>query len=145
MLRDQALEWQDAKKHGRLVAKAWADPAFKERLLAHPAAVLREQGFDVPAGIEVRVVEDAESTQTATFEEIENVFCVALPARPALVSSFEQLTAGPAKVFNGICNCGCAGPPHCGCHGPHCLSDCSCPPCVCDCDCVCPCGCDSST
>jgi hypothetical protein len=124
MSKEQSLEWQDAKKHGRLVAKAWADPAFKERLLTDTAAVLSEQGFDVPAGIEVRVVEDAESTQTATFEQTENVFSFALPAQPALVSSFEQLTVGPAKVFNGcacicVCDCNSAGPPHCGSHGPH--------------------------
>jgi hypothetical protein len=136
MLKDQSLEWQDAKKHGRLVAKAWADPAFKERLLAHPAAVLSEQGFDVPAGVEVRVVEDADPTQTATFEESENVLYFGLPAQPALVSSFEQLTVGPAKVLNGICVCDCnsAGPPFSGTNGPHCECFCHCPPCLCDCN-----------
>jgi hypothetical protein len=42
----QVQDWEMAKKHGRIVAKAWADPAFKERLQADPAAVLKEHGFD---------------------------------------------------------------------------------------------------
>jgi hypothetical protein len=42
----QVQDWEMAKKHGRVVAKAWADPAFREGLLADPATVLREHGFD---------------------------------------------------------------------------------------------------
>ena len=36
---------------GQLVAKAWKDPAFKKRLLAQPAAVLKEEGIEMPAGV----------------------------------------------------------------------------------------------
>jgi hypothetical protein len=32
------------KAWGQIVARAWQDEAFKRRLLADPAAVLREQG-----------------------------------------------------------------------------------------------------
>jgi branched-subunit amino acid aminotransferase/4-amino-4-deoxychorismate lyase len=39
----------------RIVAQAWADPQLKERLLNDPAAVLREQGVEVPAGAIVKV------------------------------------------------------------------------------------------
>jgi hypothetical protein len=46
MVMAEMQDWEFAKKHGRVVAKAWADPAFKERLLADPATVLREHGFD---------------------------------------------------------------------------------------------------
>jgi hypothetical protein len=42
----QVQDWEMAKKHGRVVAKAWADAGFKERLLADPATVLREHGFE---------------------------------------------------------------------------------------------------
>jgi hypothetical protein len=55
---------------GRIVARAWADEAFRRRLLAHPATVLKEHGFEVPPAVEVRVVE---STPTA--------LCLILPAR----------------------------------------------------------------
>ena len=45
----------------QLVARAWADPAFKARLLADPATVLKENGVVVPAGIEFRVVENTDT------------------------------------------------------------------------------------
>ncbi|WP_300163885.1 NHLP leader peptide family RiPP precursor [Solidesulfovibrio sp.] len=41
----------------RIVAKAWADEAFKERLMASPAAVLAQEGFEVPQGMAMTVVE----------------------------------------------------------------------------------------
>jgi hypothetical protein len=44
----------------QLVARAWADPAFKARLLADPAAVLKENGLELPPGMEIKVVEDSE-------------------------------------------------------------------------------------
>jgi nitrile hydratase alpha subunit len=47
-----------AKKFGRLVAKAWSDPAFKKRLMADTRAVLQEHGIEVPAGADVKVVEN---------------------------------------------------------------------------------------
>ena len=47
-----------ARQWGRVVARAWTDEAFKRRLLAEPKAVLQEQGIAVPAGVEVRVVEN---------------------------------------------------------------------------------------
>jgi hypothetical protein len=44
----------------QLVAKARADPAFKKRLLADPAAVLKEHGLLVPAGKQIKVVENTD-------------------------------------------------------------------------------------
>jgi hypothetical protein len=40
-----------------LVAKAWNDEAFKQRLIAAPAEVLKEHGVEIPAGVEVKVLE----------------------------------------------------------------------------------------
>lgn len=43
------------------VAKYRGDPEFKARVDQDPARVLREEGFDVPDGVEVKLVEpDAE-------------------------------------------------------------------------------------
>ena len=42
-----------------MVAKAWSDELFKKRLLADPAAVLKEHGIEVPAEMAVKVVEDS--------------------------------------------------------------------------------------
>jgi hypothetical protein len=47
-----------AKKRDRMMARAWADESFKQRLLAEPAAVLREYGVDVPPGRSVKIVEN---------------------------------------------------------------------------------------
>ena len=43
---------------GKIIAKAWRDPAFKAELIANPAAALKAEGIDVPAGMAVTVVED---------------------------------------------------------------------------------------
>ncbi len=48
---------EHARTYAQIVATAWSDDAFKQRLLASPAAVLQEHGIDVPEGTEVRVVE----------------------------------------------------------------------------------------
>ena len=53
---------EQAKQYGQLVARAWQDEAFKQRLLADPQAVLQEHGLPVPAGKTVRVVEDTADT-----------------------------------------------------------------------------------
>ena len=42
----------------KIIAKAWADDDFKRRLLADPVAALRAEGVDVPAGINISVVEN---------------------------------------------------------------------------------------
>ncbi len=42
----------------KIVAQAWADADYKARLLADPAAVLKEAGLDLPAGVDLRVVEN---------------------------------------------------------------------------------------
>ncbi len=39
------------KAWGKVMARAWADAAFKERLLTAPEAVFQEYGFEVPANI----------------------------------------------------------------------------------------------
>ena len=47
---------ETVRRYGRLVADAWLDPALRQRLGHEPAAVLRERGFDLPAGVGVEVV-----------------------------------------------------------------------------------------
>lgn len=44
-------------RYRQLVAKTWRDPASNERLLANAAGTLRREGFDVPAGKMVRLLE----------------------------------------------------------------------------------------
>ena len=44
----------------RIFAACWKDPALKARFLNDPNAVLAEHGLDVPKGLKVKVVENAE-------------------------------------------------------------------------------------
>ncbi|MFM1832572.1 MAG: hypothetical protein RLZZ461_888 [Planctomycetota bacterium] len=55
-----------------LFAACWKDDALKARFIADPRAVLAEHGFDVPDGIDVKVVENADDCVHIT-----------LPAAPA--------------------------------------------------------------
>jgi hypothetical protein len=47
---------------GKVVVRAWADAAFKERLLSTPEAVFREYGFEVPPNILIRVASNGDWT-----------------------------------------------------------------------------------
>ena len=52
----QAAEWR--AKYGKVIAKAWADPAFRANLLANPAKVLAEEGLHEYEGLAVEIHED---------------------------------------------------------------------------------------
>jgi len=51
---------ENEPEFGKIVAKAWRDPAVKAELIANPAAALKAEGIDVPAGMTVTVVEDTD-------------------------------------------------------------------------------------
>jgi hypothetical protein len=103
---------QTTKEWGRIVARAWADDQFKDRLLAEPAAVMREHGLEVPTGTQVKVVEDA---ALATDTDICHFV---LPARPAVELQEEEFAGSVAAgVWGGCgrCFCGfCGGCIRCG-------------------------------
>jgi hypothetical protein len=77
---DEQEAW--ARRMGQVVAGAWADPAYKARLIADPKAVLAEQGIDVPDDIELRVVENT-----------DDVVYLTLPPEPSEDLSDEMLEA----------------------------------------------------
>jgi len=41
-----------------ILTKCWADPDFKQRLIADPTATLRTEGVPVPEGVKITVVEN---------------------------------------------------------------------------------------
>ena len=45
-------------QYGKVIAKAWREPAFKAKLIADPRATLAEAGVAIPAGVTVKVLED---------------------------------------------------------------------------------------
>jgi hypothetical protein len=48
---------EQAKQWAKIVAKAWEDEDYKQRLMADPASVLAEEGISVPDGVEIKLVE----------------------------------------------------------------------------------------
>lgn len=46
----------------KLIALAWQDTAFKQELISNPKATLDKKGINIPANIEVRVVEETPTT-----------------------------------------------------------------------------------
>ncbi len=51
------------KKMAKLLAKVWSDETFKKRLLSDSRAVLEAEGISVPAGVDVKVVEQTDRQQ----------------------------------------------------------------------------------
>jgi hypothetical protein len=88
------LNEENAKVGGRIIAKAWADEAFKARLLADPAAVLKAEGVEVPAGVTLNVVENTAAAYT-----------LVLPARPTDLSD-EDLDATSGGAILCFIPCG---------------------------------------
>ncbi len=68
------------KTYGRIVAKAWSDEGFKQRLLADPKATLQAEGLPFPEDAEVQVVETN-----------DRLFYFPLPSKPAGLS-IEELS-----------------------------------------------------
>ena len=48
--------------YSKVTAKAWSDPAYKARLMADPAGVLKEAGVELPKGMKVKAVENTSDT-----------------------------------------------------------------------------------
>jgi hypothetical protein len=87
---------EQARKYGQVVARAWSDEPFKQRLLAEPAAVLREQGIEVPSQLEVRVVENT-----------DRLVHLVLPTTPADGELSDDQLDGVAGGFTAMCACPC--------------------------------------
>ncbi|MDP2846696.1 MAG: NHLP leader peptide family RiPP precursor [Humidesulfovibrio sp.] len=52
---------EQQKVWAKIVAKAWADEDYKQRLLADAAAVLKAEGVDVPEGVAFKCLEATET------------------------------------------------------------------------------------
>jgi hypothetical protein len=63
---------EQGKKMRQVIAKAWADEAFRQRLLSNATATLKGEGIEVPDGVEMRIVENT-----------EKLFHLVIPQKPA--------------------------------------------------------------
>ena len=52
---------EQGKKYAKLIAKAWSDESFKERLLSDSRAVLEAEGISLPPGVNVKVLEQTDA------------------------------------------------------------------------------------
>jgi hypothetical protein len=80
---------QRAKEIGKIIAKCWSDEAFKQKLLADPAATLKAEGVTLPAGLKVQALENTAQT-----------LHLVIPVRPSDLSD-EQLES----VAGGLSMC----------------------------------------
>lgn len=48
------------KRHQQLIAKCWADEAFKQQLISEPAHILAQESIEIPEGVQVKVLADSE-------------------------------------------------------------------------------------
>ena len=93
----EMAEWQ--KGYAKVVAQAWSDAAYKERLVHDPRSVLTEAGLNVPSSYEIAVVEDSSDRRH-----------LVLPAKPAEGEISEEALASVAGgnycyAGNGGCFC----------------------------------------
>jgi len=90
----QELAWS------QLIARAWTDDEFKQRLQADPRGVLAEHGIDMPEDVEINIMEDT-----------KNVRHIILPPPPAEELMEEDLAGSAAYCYCGGCyrcgRCGC--------------------------------------
>ena len=69
-------EPKQRRRWAQVVARAWDDDGFRQRLLSEPEEILREAGISLPSGVPVRVVEDDSAAAD------ESGVCLRLPAKP---------------------------------------------------------------
>jgi len=82
---------EQGKKIGQVIAKAWSDALFKERLLKNTKAVLQEEGVELPPGVEFRAIEDTDT-----------LVHFIIPARPPGVGVGNPWPVGKSAMG---CNC----------------------------------------
>ena len=57
------------KAWGKIIAKAWSDPAFKKRFLENPNEVLKSNGIEIPPGMRMVVKENGKETLYLTLPQ----------------------------------------------------------------------------
>ncbi len=71
-----------SKAWAKVIAKAWVDEEFKQKLLKNPEKVLKEMGIAIPSGVKLELHE----------QKAKKVHLI-LPAKPAGVLSEQELRA----------------------------------------------------
>jgi hypothetical protein len=72
------------RDYAKIVAKAWTDPAFRDRLIADPRKALNEQGWGIDNSVHVEVKPDSD----------KHSLVLGLPKRPEGLTD-DQLNKNP--------------------------------------------------
>ena len=83
------------KNYQKIIARAWADAEFAERLSSDPKGVLAEQGIEVPDEFEVKVTH-------ANANELHIII-------PPMPEGFEELGDEELEAVSGGGHCGDRG------------------------------------
>ena len=95
----------------QIVARAWSDQAFMNRLRSEPRQVLAEHGLEVPQYLRIEVVEGEE----VAVDDVDAVRRFTFPASPPGDLAEEDLSVAPAAFcFCGAC-AACAACGRCAC------------------------------
>ena len=87
--------WKEiGERVSMLIAKAWLDAEFKQRLLAAPRETLEVEGIKVPAGVRVQIDQLDRNWSIGSTPGLSDdvVWRIPLPLKPADISE-EQLAA----------------------------------------------------
>ncbi len=79
------IEYMDARSYengAQLVARAWVDPAFKERLLADTKAAAAELGMDASGSVEFATVENTDEVHNVIVCTLCSCYPRAILGRP---------------------------------------------------------------
>jgi hypothetical protein len=77
--------------YAKMLARVWSDDAYKARLYDDPSATLKEAGIDIPAGVEVKVLENT--------PELRHVVLPSPPAEGELMEDDLERVAGGSYIF----------------------------------------------
>ncbi len=83
---------RNSQSREKIIAKAWKDPTFKKKLLTNSRQALKEMGVNVPANVNVKVIEDTDSSYTFV-----------LPASPANAKNLSEAELETAAGAGGQC------------------------------------------
>ena len=96
-------------KHAQInniLAKCWADASFKQQLLENPAATLKAEGVDIPAGYTVRVLENTDKVINYVLPpnpnaELSDAELESVAGGAKISPKMNEMMYGPNGVFHG--------------------------------------------
>lgn len=84
---------QQTTPYTKIIAQAWSDPEYRERLLRNPKVAMAEAGMTIPDNVEVKVHADT--------DEVIHIVLPASPAGEALSAQDLERVAGGTTWITG--------------------------------------------